>query len=152
MNDQAGRGAIVIIGGLLFISIAAVAVVALVFVAMSGDTTSVFDLEPGDCFVLPIDGEDTSLEQVEPIACTGPHDAEVVLTGQLNADQDRDYPPDDALFAELDTRCAAVSIPDDFGMLPIAPDEASWQPLGGRFLCLAVPFGGAMVSQPTSEF
>jgi hypothetical protein len=152
MSNATSRGTLAVIAGLVCLSIAALVFVVFVFVAMTGGTTSVFDLEPGDCFVLPIDGADTSLYQVEPVACTAPHDAEVVMTGQLDADQERDYPSDDVLFAELDGRCAVVTIPAQFGMLPIAPDEASWQPLGGRFLCLAVPYGGGTVNRPVSAF
>ncbi len=152
MTNETGRGGLAIIGGLLFVSLVAVALVVGVFLAMSGDSTSVFDLHQGECFVLPIAVDDTSLDEVEPVACTEPHDAEVVLTGQLNEAQDRDYPSDESLFAEIDAACAAVPIPDQFGMLPIAPDEASWQPLGGRFLCVAVPFGGGTVTNPVSTF
>lgn len=146
------RTSTVTIFGLVLLAFAALAAVIAIAVAMSADSTSVFDLNAGDCFVLPIDGDDTSLEEVDSIGCAEPHDAEVVLVGQLNPDQDRNYPTDEALFAEVESNCSSVPIPAQFGMLPIAPDEASWNPLAGRFLCVAVPFGGGKESAPVADF
>lgn len=147
-----GRGSMATIVGLVLVALAALAVMIAIAVVVSGQSTSVFDLQTGDCFVLPIDGDDTSFDQVEPVACSEPHDAEVFATGQLNPDQDRDYPTDEMLFGELDARCAVGSVPAQFGRLPVGPNEASWDPLGGRFICVAVPFGGDLVSAPIAEF
>lgn len=133
--------------GLLVALAAALAVLATmvaVLVFAGPDATSIHDLVPGDCFDLPIDGDDVRIETVEVSDCGEPHEAEVVLVGELNPDGDVPYPSDDDLFAEIDRRCAALpdEISDAFGVLPVAPDEASWGPFAGRFLCVAIPYGG----------
>lgn len=132
----------------LFVAIgAALAVLATmvaVFVLAGADVTSINDLEVGDCFDVPIDGGDVRIETVDVSDCDEPHEAEVVLVGELNPDRDRPYPSDAELFAEIDRRCASLpaEITDRFGLLPVAPDEASWEPFAGRFLCVAIPYGG----------
>lgn len=132
----AATGLVVVIG-----------VASLVVVTRSGDT-SIFDLEVGDCFDLPVEGDDVAVDVVEVIDCAEPHEAEVVMIGRLNADRDRWYPVDDELFDETDRRCAVADLgdPDRFAMVPIAPDEASWEPLAGAFLCVALPYGGEPVT------
>lgn len=119
-------------------------VMVAVFVLGGADTTSIGDLEVGDCFDVPFDGDDERVEAVDVFDCEDPHEAEVVAVGELNPDRSRPYPPDDELFAEIDRRCAALAgdVTDRFGLLPIAPEEPSWEPLGGRFLCVAIPYGG----------
>jgi hypothetical protein len=127
--------------------VAAVAVAAIVLVAGSGGT-SVFDLEVGDCFDLPVGGDEVDVDTVDLIECDEPHEAEVVAVGRLNRELDRPYPDDDQLFAEVDRGCAAAAGPldDRFGIVPIAPNEASWEPFEGGFVCVAVPFGGGPVT------
>lgn len=130
-------------------SVAVVAVVAIVaiVVATRSDGTSVFDLDVGDCFDLPVGGDDVGVDVVDLVDCAEPHEAEVVLTGRLNEDRDRPYPSDAELFAEIDGRCAGTGIvPDGFGIVPVAPNEASWEPLEGGFLCVAIPVGGRPVT------
>ena len=133
------------LGGVVTL-VVVVGVLLVMFAMYNG--TSVLDLEPGDCFVLPIDGDDLSVDSVDLVDCDEPHRAEAVLVGSLNPDRDREYPDDDALFDEVDERCALVvrEISPEFGMLPVAPNEASWEPLGGRFVCVAIPFGGGQVT------
>ena len=141
----------------LIATAAAIAVlgVGLVALVTSTSKTALLDLEVGECFVLPgSDGADAASGDVDVVAtvdvvdCDEPHDAEVVGVGDLNPDGDLDYPPDQELFAIVDRRCAAVDDPptDRFGVVPIAPTERSWSSLDGRFLCIAVPFGGGMVT------
>lgn len=133
--------------GLLAAVAAALAVLAAmvaVFALAGPDTTSIHDLRQGDCFDLPIDGDDVRIESVDVSDCSEPHEAQVVLVGELNPDRDLPYPSNDELFAEIDRRCATLpdEITDTFGLLPVAPDEASWEPFAGRFLCVAIPYGG----------
>ncbi len=129
------------------------AVSTLLILLVTSDPTTVLDLEVGDCFMIEAGGdtdEITSVEitSVEVIGCDRRHNAEVVLVGELNPDADREYLADSELFAEVDRECATV--PGDlvagFGLLPVAPNEASWQPFKGRFLCVAIPYGGTPVS------
>ena len=131
-------------------AIVVVSVVAL-FVATGSSSTAVADLEVGDCFDLPTSdpaADDQSVEVVQSldvIDCDEPHQAEVVLVGELNPNGDLQYPVDEVLFEMVDQRCLAVAglVEPDFGLLPIAPIEAAWEQLGGRFHCVAVSVGGA---------
>jgi hypothetical protein len=139
------------------LAVVAIGIAAIVAANRIGDT-SVFDLGVGDCLVLPGPeeagaGESFDLDAVDVVDCAEPHDAEVVAVGDLNPDRDREYPTDDELFAEADRRCVAAADVDDarFGLVPIVPNEASWEPLNGRFVCLAVPFGGALVAGSITE-
>ena len=139
----------------LLASVGAVVVVGvLVIVALtSSNGTSIFDLDVGDCFDLP-SGDDgaaeVAVEVVDVIDCGDPHEAEVVLIGALNPARDRPYPPDDELFAELDVRCGEILGGDlaleGFGVVPIAPNQESWEPFEGGFVCVALPFGGGPVT------
>jgi len=114
--------------------------------------TSLVDLDVGDCFDLPDDAAaDGTIETVETVDCVVPHLAEVVLVGSL-ADGDEPYPPDDELFAIVDRACRNAELDIDevdsasFGLLPIAPTVELWESFEGRFLCVAIPFGGDPVT------
>ena len=87
------------------------------------------------------------LDSVDTVDCDTPHLAEVVFAGSLN-DGDEPYPPDDELFATVERLCRAADVvqSDAFGLLPIAPTPALWESFDGRFLCVAVPFGGEPVT------
>jgi hypothetical protein len=107
----------------------------------------IFDLEVGQCFDEPVawsTGEGTDVVTVEVVDCDGLHDAEVVGVGLLNVDGSDEYPADDELFAVIDDRCAQIEgLPvDRFGILPVAPSVATWRTLDGRYLCVAIPYGG----------
>lgn len=122
---------------------AALAVMAVLLSA--ANTTSWTDLGVGDCFDLAGalddgDGEVGSVLAVDTVSCDEPHDAEVVLVGELAADGEP-YPSDDELFDLVDARCATWVAPpgaSGFGLLPIAPDETTWNDRSGRFACVAV--------------
>ena len=125
------------------------AVIAAV-VAMGDSGTSVFELEPGECFDLPVFDDDGSREMtewtsVDAVDCADPHTVEVLLTGQLDANQERTYPGDAALLDEVGAACRAVAVTADelgFGVLPVTPNAAVWEPRGGPYLCVAIPYGG----------
>jgi hypothetical protein len=128
--------------------VAAVAVaIGLILVATSSDRTLVLDLAPGECFDLDLDDDATELGTVAEVPCDEPHEAEVVAVGTLDQFVGVDRPDDDVLFAAADARCAAAltgrpRLLDRFGVLPVVADDRSWAPYEGRFVCLAVPFGG----------
>lgn len=132
----------------------AAAVLAIATVLSLSNETSWTDLEPGQCFDLAgaiedADGDLADVTAVDTIVCDEPHDAEVVAAGSLNPDGDREYPSDDELFAEIDEACASL-VPDTvdprlFGIVPIAPDERTWNDRNGRFVCVAVVIGGGTV-------
>ena len=143
--------------GLAVIGVAAAAVVLVVIVLSAGSGTALDDLEVGDCFDLPdvadadadadAGGEAAGpveiVQTVDVVPCVDPHDAEVVVVGALDPDGDRPYPSDAELFAEIDPLCARAEVPGDrYGVVPIAPTESSWTSFDGRFLCIALPYGG----------
>lgn len=145
--------------GLVTVMVAVVLIaIALIAVVTSSSSTALLDLEVGECFVLPTDvgddagGEFAVVESIEVLSCTEPHDAEVVAVGELNTDGDLDYPLDEELFATVDSRCAAVGdvALDRFGVVPVAPTERSWESFAGRFLCIAIPYGGGLVTEPAA--
>jgi hypothetical protein len=132
------------------VAMIAIATVALI-VATGSSGTAVVDLEVGECFDLRIgrgdgsrDGDVEVVDRVDVISCDEPHLSEVVLVGDLNPAGDLEYPSDADLFEQIDRRCAAASSVTgaDFGIIPLAPTEVSWNASGGRFQCVAVPFGG----------
>jgi hypothetical protein len=127
---------------------ASIAVSIVLILLVTSDPTTVLDLEVGDCFMIEAGGDKVDITSVEVIGCDRRHDAEVVLVGELNPDADRKYLADNELFAEVDRQCATVpaDLVSGFGLLPVAPNEASWQPFKGRFLCVAIPYGGTPVT------
>lgn len=136
---------------MLGLAVAVAGVVALaVFavVAFTSRETSVVDLEVGDCFDVDLGGGRTNVDTVSVVDCDDAHLAEVVLIGDLNEDGESAYPSDRELFADIDRRCSVVQddVGDEFGLLPIAPDERTWTDRGGRFSCVAIPFGGGEVT------
>ena len=125
----------------------AVAVAALVLLRPSG-TTIVLDLDAGDCFQVPDDITKATISKVDTIACTKPHEAEAFATGELDPGRDQPYPGDEQqLFARVD-RLSAEALADRsdlverFGVLPVVADERSWDSYRGRYVCVAIPYGG----------
>jgi hypothetical protein len=132
------------------------AAIAILLVLLGSDEgTPWVDLEVGDCFDLAgaveEAGDADPLLRVDTVPCDEPHDAEVVATGRLDPGQDREYPPDDALFDLVDRECARqlgdALDSDAYGLLPIAPDERTWTERGGHYACVAVVAGGGTVTQ-----
>ena len=113
-----------------------------------GGDTIVLDLEAGDCFQVPDDITSSSISTIETISCDKPHEAEVFATGELNPDRDQPYPDDEQqLFGRVDARCATVladhpDLVQRFGVLPVVADEKSWSSFRGRYVCVAIPYGG----------
>jgi len=140
-----GRGWIV--GLLLTVGLVFVIAIGSIVVLTTDGRTSIVDLMPGDCFDVPDDpGE--QLDEVDVVDCAEPHLAEVVAVGSLNESGDAPYPSDDELFAAIDLACREESPPvsDDFGLLPVAPTPQLWDAFEGRYLCVAIPFGGEPVT------
>jgi hypothetical protein len=133
------------------VAVAAGLALLTIVVLTTDDETLMLDLETGDCFELPDELADSTIAQVSTVDCAGPHGAEVFATGFRNPDRDLPYPADEDLFRAVDARCAAVlsEIPgatDRFGILPVIADEASWDAYRGRYVCVAIPYGGGTVS------
>jgi hypothetical protein len=140
------RGWIVALMAAVLVAVG-LAVAALVLLS-PGDDTLVLDLDSGDCFEVPDDIADATIAQVDTINCAKPHEAEVFATGELNPDRDQPYPADEQqLFARVDRQCAAVlagrpDLVERFGVLPVVGDERSWDSYRGRYVCVAIPYGG----------
>ena len=140
--------------GVVAVSLLVVAAGAVVVavITSSADGTNIVDLDVGDCFDLPsgdsADGPDDGIvESVDVVDCATPHLAEVVALGSLN-DDDAAYPSDAELFADVERACRAADAVESaaFGLLPIAPTRKLWDSFDGRYLCVAVPFGGEPVT------
>jgi hypothetical protein len=130
---------------ILVLAIGAFGIAALAIVLISTNDTVVVELDAGDCFELPDDIDDR-IGTVDTTDCDDPHEAEVVATGELDPGRDLDYPPGDESVTMADRRCTAEvddpAIVTDFGILPVVADEGAWEPLAGRYVCVAIPYGG----------
>ena len=141
-----------IIGLLAVVLGIAVIGIATVMIATSDDDTLVLDLERQECFQLPEDMSQATLDSVDLVECADPHEAEVFATGELNPDRDLPYPADgEQLFARVDQLCQSVlseqpGLSEQFGILPVVPNEVSWDSYRGRYLCVAIPYGGGTTS------
>lgn len=67
----------------------------------NGETTSVFDLEVGDCF----SADDDELEAVAVVPCDEEHEYEVFSVFDHEAGGDAAYPGDEELVSYADTAC-----------------------------------------------
>ena len=132
-----------LVAAVLLVVIAGVGVIAVI---SSSDETAIVDLMVGDCFDLP-DDVDSEIQTVTLIDCSDPHLAEVVTAGEMNPG-DEPYPSDDELFGRVEQACRVAEVVDSdaFGLLPIAPTAELWESFDGRFLCIAIPFGGELVT------
>jgi len=131
--------------GLLVLATIALGVV--VIVVTSSDDTLVLDLGVGECFELTLDADLAEIRTVTDVDCGEPHLAEVVVVGELAPDGTAARPSDQELFAEVDERCAAALTSEPvllerFGILPVVADERAWDAFDGRFVCVAIPYGG----------
>jgi hypothetical protein len=125
----------------------ALAVAAALLLRPGGDEI-ILDLEAGDCFQVPDEIANSKISEIETVSCDASHEAEVFATGELNPERDQPYPEDEQqTFARVESRCAAVLAGEDdlereFGVLPVVADETSWDSFRGRYVCVAIPYGG----------
>jgi hypothetical protein len=97
---------------------------------------------------VPDDIANATISKIDTISCTEPHEAEVFSTGELNPDRDQPYPTDEQqTFTRVESQCSAVlaghpDIVQRFGVLPVVADEKSWSSFRGRYVCVAIPYGG----------
>lgn len=122
-------------------------VLALAVGELTSDTYDVTDLDVGDCFDLDPD-EDGAVGLVDVIDCDEPHNAEVVAIAELNPNGDQPYPADDELFAIADAACLGVPADPRFGILAVAPTEATWDGRRGRVTCVGLVYGGGATDRP----
>lgn len=111
-------------------------------------TTSVFDLEVGDCTELPEDGEE--IARIETFECTEPHGAEVVSVGVLGQEGDP-YPGTDGMIELIEDACIDDFVDyvdfdylqSDFKLFPITPTESTWDD-DRSYVCLAYDPAGEL--------
>lgn len=130
-----------IFGAFVFVA----AIVATMFVLSLGNRTAILTAERADCFVLPIGEDDTEITEIDVIPCDEPHDAQIVETGVLN-EGDAPYPGADELLSLLDRRCPPRGAFPGFGIVPVAPNEASWSGQQGAYVCMAITVSGELVT------
>jgi hypothetical protein len=109
--------------------------------AFEGGETAVFDLERGDCANFdfnPEAGRIIEVSTVDVVDCDEEHEAEVIEVGELNPDEDRDYPSNDELLEESYAACGRE---DRTNIFPVFPDEDGWNDHGGPFVCFEVVGG-----------
>ncbi len=131
-----------LLGLMMAVTAIATVAIAVILIATSSSETTIVDLLPGTCFDLDADGDEGELDAVDTTSCDEPHEAEAVAVGDLNPDGGRPYPDDDELFATIEERCAGALDDDRFGLVPVAPTRATWESQRGRYVCVAIPFGG----------
>jgi hypothetical protein len=68
----------------------------------AGETTSVFDLAPGDCFNV---GDEGTVEQVEKVPCAQLHDNELYAALDHPAGTQEPFPGDAGMKTYADTEC-----------------------------------------------
>jgi hypothetical protein len=152
-GERAGRGWLAGIAIAVVVAVG-VALLLVALVVRSDRRTALADLEVGDCFDVDAPGaaDVEEIDTVEVIDCDRPHVAEVVGTGRLDPDGERQYPAtDDELFAEVDARCASFDVPADVVLVPVAPTPTTWEARGGPFACLAVVVGQERVTGSVLE-
>lgn len=137
------KAALLTLGMLAAIGVA----IGVILIATTSDDTLVLELEVGECFDLDLAPGDTEIGIVTTVGCDQPHEAEVVARGELASDEGSERPADDDLFTLVDARCAAAlaerpALLERFGILPVAADERTWDTTDGRYVCVAIPYGG----------
>lgn len=112
----------------------------------AGTVIGAESLAVGDCIVLPSEDE---FDEVRKLACTDPHDAEVVFVGDH---PDGDFPSDEAFEAFVDEQClpafAAYTGSEFYGqdVLDIGwftPTASAWDRGDREIVCHLVPIDGA---------
>ncbi len=106
----------------------------------SESTTSVFDLEVGDC--LNSDLLAGTVQDVGTIDCAAPHDFEIYHAFDL---PDGDFPGDDVIGSEAQTECLGSAFTDFVGIeynastfyaQPLTPTVDSWAQGDREILCM----------------
>ena len=115
------------------VALAAVAVAVAVVLHRHSAVETVADLDRGDCVDAPpfLEGEQATLDDLTRADCDGPHDAEVLMTLDLDADQARAYRPviPDLVCMDAVDDQADVAIDDQRLLVAGVADRA--KPAGG---------------------
>lgn len=145
---RSGRG--MAVAGVVLGALGVVVGAVLVAVAIRefSSTTSIYDLEAGDCIELPdLDADEVS--RVEEFDCDESHGAEVFATGDLGRGSDP-YPTDAE--GQAFVRCLEAFEPyvgsslqdTELELVHVYPSEAVWED-DQSFVCIAYLPGGELV-------
>ncbi len=120
----------------IFLALAGTIMVA----AVSGCSTTVMDLKPGDCLNLPSEldlkhGAEFSLSAVERTECDKPHQAEVIHSFDVATSEDEDFPGVDTLWERAQEVCTtqfenyvgSTLENSTLELMPMLPSEESWK-------------------------
>lgn len=102
-----------------------IALVASLAVLAACEGTSVFDLEVGDCLLVPGGGgtEQIQVGRVTTVDCSDPHDGEVIALVDLEGDE---FPGDNSIFQ------LSVDVCPTEASFYLYPSEVSWEDKGDR--------------------
>jgi hypothetical protein len=106
--------------------------------AFDDGETAVFDLESGECVNFDFNPETDRIVEVstvEVVDCDESHEGEVIRRGELNPDEDRDYPSNDELISESLEACGRE---DPSNVFTVFPNEESWNEQGGPYVCFEI--------------
>lgn len=127
------------------VALAAVAVAVLVVLRQHGAVESVADLDRGDCVDAAafLEGEQPALDQLGRADCDDPHDAEVLVLLELDADQAAAYRPvvpDMVCLDALDDQVGAAV--DDERLLVAGLADATEPDEGDELACFGFAADG----------
>jgi len=131
------------IAGTVLGAVGVVAGAVLIVLAVNefSGTTSVQDLEVGQCVELPDDGEEIS--RIDTFDCTEPHGAQVIAVADIG-EGDEEYPGDEAIGERVFEDCVEAFedyvglsyFDSEFQIFPITPVEDNWDN-DQTYICLA---------------
>jgi hypothetical protein len=113
-------------------------------------TVLAVDLRPGDCIANPRRDEVVTILAVDVVDCETPHDLEVIARVVHPADEQADFPGDDALIEHADASCldgfeAWVGRPYAESVLELTymwPHASGWATGDRTIMCIAALPGG----------
>ncbi len=116
------------------------------------DDVSVYDLEVNDCVDVPDEtGVDVEVTELPSIDCDDPHDAEVFLIDELDADGE--YPGTEAVTGEVQRQCVGAAFEDFVGqtyarseldIFYMFPTQQTWDLANDReFVCAVTTVDGS---------
>lgn len=112
-----------------------------------GTSIDVFDLEVGDCFDVPSDG---NISDVEGIDCDEPHDNEVFALFDIAGGPDAPFPGAEAISRQAQAECTGTLFSDyvgvpfqqsSFSATSINPTRETWERLDDREVICVITGG-----------
>ncbi len=118
----------------------------------SGDEIGVFEVELGDCLLLPSGSSEGEVETLDTISCAQPHDGEVLALTEIALGFGEPYPGDEFIEQQAQVDCVQafndVTGVDffqdlDWDLTWLTPTVGSWEQLNDReIVCIVTPLDG----------